>query len=254
MRSPWDVRSGRERGQPDIRFRSREELLPFLAEYRASLSREEQTRAARYLSPDRALQFILGRGLLREILGQHTGLSPRALRLGELESGKPVLKGGGLHFNLSHSGGMYLAAVSDTGPLGVDLQRTYPIANPGRLAGKYFSEDENQRLAGLPDDRLREEFFKCWVRKEAYLKGLGTGFSRRPEEISILPADIQGRFRVEDPLRSASSPEWTVISLPAPAGFWAAAALPARSNQRHSPAGAAIPEAADSHHTLIGRP
>lgn len=222
----------REPGLPDILFRSREELLPGLDKYRSVLSREEQARSARYAHPERKLQFILGRGLLREVLGQYTGVSPRDLQLGVLAGGKPFAAQRRISFNLSHSGGMYMIGLMDTGPVGVDLQQNYPIASPGRLARRYFSDAENQQLIGLSEVRFREEFFKCWVRKEAYLKGLGTGFRRRPEEISILPAGIPGQYRVEDPHRTNLDQAWIVVSLRAPEGYCAAAAFPVQDKNR----------------------
>lgn len=61
----------------------------------------------------------------------------------------------GVHFNLSHTSGAVLVGVSDQ-PIGVDIERVRPMA-PASL----------ERLAaGVAE----QDFFPCWVRREARAK------------------------------------------------------------------------------------
>lgn len=93
--------------------------------------------------------------------------------------GRPALAGGHPHFSVSHSGGLALVAISDVGPIGIDLElpRSVAIGEPRRTR----IVDAGRRLAGLP--RLEglaadDEFLWAWVRLEAAAKALGTGIGQ----------------------------------------------------------------------------
>ena len=86
------------------------------------------------------------------------------------ENGKPYIDGG-LHFSLSHSGKYAACAVSDC-EVGVDIE--HPRENTARLAKRFFTAGENERLAA--SDAPDEEFCRIWVVKESYIKATGMGF------------------------------------------------------------------------------
>src|SRR5437899_2360700 len=66
------------------------------------LTADERARAARYLIATVREQFVIGRGLLRGLLGDCLGVAPAAVPLAQLPTGKPVLAGENpaLHFNV----------------------------------------------------------------------------------------------------------------------------------------------------------
>jgi len=65
-----------------------------------------------------------------------------------------------VHFNLSHTTGAVLVGLSDQ-PVGVDIEKLRPV-----------SQRAMRRIA---DVSTEEEFFRCWVRREARTKRSGTG-------------------------------------------------------------------------------
>ena len=73
-----------------------------------------------------------------------------------------------VHFNLSHTRGAVLVALSDQ-PVGVDIERIRPV-----------SQRAMERLAKVTTE---EDFFRSWVRREARAKrsGLGVGTMMRSE-------------------------------------------------------------------------
>lgn len=87
----------------------------------------------------------------------------------------------GVYFNLSHSGGWTVVAVSD-GEVGVDIQQVKPVAL--RLAKRFFTEEE-RRLTEEAGDGATELFYRFWTVKEAYLKALGTGLNRPLNSFSV---------------------------------------------------------------------
>lgn len=83
------------------------------------------------------------------------------------ERGKPFFsKMPTKHFNLSHSGEICMCALSQAGPVGVDVERVKP-----RRAGlvRYILSPEE--LAGF--DGTWSDFYRLWTLKEAYCKYLG---------------------------------------------------------------------------------
>ncbi len=100
----------------------------------------------------------------------HTPLPPIAFS----ERGKPYFTEGGYHFNISHSKGLALCALSDA-PVGVDIEpikREFAEKEEG-IARRFFTEEERRLLATSPDKG--EAFTKIWVRKEAFVKRSGEG-------------------------------------------------------------------------------
>lgn len=70
------------------------------------------------------------------------------------------------HFNLSHTGGLCLCALSEAGPVGVDIERVRP-RRPA-LPRYAMSEEEFSAFDGSWED-----FYRIWTLKEAYCKYLG---------------------------------------------------------------------------------
>ncbi|MEP7068204.1 MAG: 4'-phosphopantetheinyl transferase superfamily protein [Usitatibacter sp.] len=123
-----------------------------------------------------------------EVLGAYCGrdLRPGALRRSPL--GKPFLDGEALSFSVSRSGGATVVAVS-RGVVGVDLERVAPLADLDALAACCLAQAEAENLAALPPDARTRFFYKCWTRKEAFLKALGVGLAVEPRGIDTTRDD-----------------------------------------------------------------
>ena len=157
-------------------------------------SPDEQLKAASLLDPRKKKILLSGRGLLREILGRYLGLDPNELNFSVATYGKPYLdsccvNGERLHFNLSHSDDLFLLAVASDREVGIDVEKLHsdvPFADLARLA---FSASEQQELFALPVHLQRSAFYRCWTRKEAYMKASGKGFNMPSNgfTVSLLP-------------------------------------------------------------------
>src|SRR5713226_9608883 len=87
------------------------------------LSTDERARAERfYFQKDRE-RFTIARGFLRIILGRYLNMEPCCLQFRYNPYGKPALAnesgGNGLRFNLSHSDGLALYAITRGREIGV---------------------------------------------------------------------------------------------------------------------------------------
>jgi 4'-phosphopantetheinyl transferase len=142
------------------------------------LCAEEQARAARLVSARDGELWRRSRGLLRTLLGRYLERDPRSLRLIVGEHGKPALAGDTPAlpaFNMSHSGGLALYAVSDAGAVGVDVETARRPIDEVAIAARTLGDAEAQRLQALAPPARRREFLRLWTRYEAQLKCLGAG-------------------------------------------------------------------------------
>ncbi len=198
-----------------------------LACFAKLLSPDESARATRLIDPQARDRFIAGRGLLRTILGRYLAKPPAEISFAYGEQGKPSLAGEehGLSFNLSHADDLLLLAVARHREVGIDLEEVRADLPFREMAGRYFASRERAELFGLPPEAQLPAFYRCWTRKEAYLKGCGSGFSRPSDSfaVSLLPdhppALIEHRPSPEEPAL------WYLLDVPVPPGYCAALAV-----------------------------
>lgn len=143
----------------------------------ALLSTEERDRVDRIRREAAAREFVVSRGVARELLALVCGASPADIRFGAGRHGKPYIEAPlpAPGFNLSHSGGYGALAVGPAVRIGLDIEAVR--ATVGDLAGSVFTPHEADRYArSAPGVRMRI-FFRAWVAKEAYLKATGDGLA-----------------------------------------------------------------------------
>jgi len=157
--------------------------------FRHNLAADEQARAGRfYFEKDRG-HFIVARGVLRAILGGYLKRAPEGLSFCYSAHGKPALtgesSGDAIRFNVSHSHGIALYAVTRGREVGVDLERIRSDLAVAEIAERFFSQREVAMLRTLSTEAQREAFFRCWTRKEAYIKARGEGLSLPLDQIDV---------------------------------------------------------------------
>lgn len=88
-----------------------------------------------------------------------------------------------LHCSVSHSGGVWLCALSQL-PVGVDLQ-VHTVCPQERIAARFFHESERRWLETQPPER----FFDVWSAKESYMKYTGAGLELGLDQFSVVAGD-----------------------------------------------------------------
>ena len=161
-------------------------VIGYLAEL---LSEDEKARAARfYFEKDRA-SYVVGRGLLRKILGAYLGLNPAWIAFHYGPYGKPFLKADQvnhtLEFNLAHSGTRALYAFCWNRPLGVDIEQVRAMDHQDDFAAQIFSASESALVASLVGEQKQQTFFKIWTCKEAFFKASGDGLTKPIDQAEI---------------------------------------------------------------------
>ncbi len=199
-----------------------------LAQLRATLSIDEQRRADRFHFERDRHRFTAGRGILRNILSRYSGIKPALLEFSYSPRGKPALRsdsaGGALNFNLSHSGGLALYAVTRHRQIGIDLEILRPMPDAEKIAARFFSANESAALGHLPPTHKQEAFFLCWTRKEAYLKAVGQGLTGLDDvEVSLTPGEPAKILSISGDIKEAS--RWSLQHLTPASGCVGAVAV-----------------------------
>lgn len=148
--------------------------------FRKYLARDELCRADRFHSEKDRRHFIVGRGLLRVILGHYLDVPPEQLRFRYSAQGKPLLESSfdqSLCFNLSHSHELVVYGIARGRQIGIDLEFVRPLADADMLAKRYFSEEEYAEFRSYPDEQKNGAFFARWTRLESYAKANGEGLT-----------------------------------------------------------------------------
>ncbi len=175
-----------------------EAVAPAESRWRGVLSPDEVARANRFHFARDRQNYTATRALLRTVLGRYVRCDPKTLKFVYSNRDKPSLgesyDAGRVQFNVSHSGARALLAFARGREVGVDVERIRNNLDPEALARRYFSPAEQKALAGLsPSERCRG-FFRCWTRKEAYIKAHGAGLSLplNSFDVSLSPGEQYG--------------------------------------------------------------
>ncbi|MEU7305952.1 4'-phosphopantetheinyl transferase superfamily protein [Streptomyces sp. NPDC007189] len=148
------------------------------------LNSAERRRARAFARPQDRSRYVAAHTALRLLLSAETGVAPRHVAIIRQPCpvcggphGRPVLADGPPHFSLAYSQDLCLIALARTA-IGVDLERVPPPEAAASLATTLHPQERSE-LDRLPADKRALAFTRAWVRKEAWLKGMGTGLTRR---------------------------------------------------------------------------
>ena len=148
----------------------------------SQLPPEEYEEASHYRRLQDRLAFATGRVLVRNMLSFYTGKPKLSWRFTRNNYGKPAIEGShgipDLRFNISHTAGAVVAAVSLGREVGVDIESSVDARrNCMEIARSHFSHSEIDLLESFPSEHQPALFFKLWTLKEAYIKARGRSLS-----------------------------------------------------------------------------
>ena len=155
--------------------------------------------------------------------------------------GKPGLadKASGIEFNVAHSKGQVLIALSRAGGVGVDIEQENATIEALELARGTFHADDLVCMEKAAEAERADLFFRCWTRKEAVAKADGRGLTLPLKGFSVgissekcdeFAVEIESPFAGTDEEEKGYSPEsagYFVRDIGAVPGFAAALAVTA---------------------------
>lgn len=122
--------------------------------------------------------YVITRGVLRILLGRYLNEEPSAIRFDYTPYGKPILSHkNSLHFNVSHSGTKSVLGFVNDSEIGVDIEKIKDDFEVLDIANRFFSLMEIKTLSKIPGSEKNRAFYRCWTRKESFIKAEGSGLS-----------------------------------------------------------------------------
>ena len=207
-------------------------LPPSVRSLYRTLAADERDRAKRFRSPRSRNRFIVAHGLLRCILGRYLNTDPGQLRFWYGRCGKPSLAPPqsqlDLRFSVSHSRGMALYAVTCGREIGVDIEYIRSRSSWQRIVRRCLSESEQAALYALPARAQRTAFWRCWTRKEAYLKAIGSGFTYPMDQVSVGVGPDAPAALIQTNADLQYSSDWSIQDLAPGPGYMGAIAVEGR--------------------------
>jgi 4'-phosphopantetheinyl transferase len=183
------------------------------------LDEHERQRAAKFVRDVDRHSYLAAHIALRHVLSRRLGLPPGQLSFrreacpncGALH-GRPALAepDSAVEFSLSHGGDLVLVGIAAT-QVGVDVEEVPDPQVAADLTARLHPVEQREIAAA---EHPEMAFAAVWTRKEAYLKGIGTGLSRG------LATDYLGATGLA-PLPDG----WCVLDVPVPAGYAGAVAV-----------------------------
>lgn len=189
---------------------------------RVYLAPSELERAGKFRMDRVRNQFIAARATLRKLLAGYLDCEPAAVPIIYESTGKPMLPGHILHFNVTHTDGIGAFAFRKAGRVGVDIEKDREVDNAASLVERFFAANETAAFLDLDEGQRRRAFLRMWTRKEAILKAVGQGIHALDAcEISVHPDEEPRVLKLfED-----RAPKWKLHDWSPAEGYVAALAV-----------------------------
>jgi 4'-phosphopantetheinyl transferase len=201
---------------------------------RAELTRADGFRRDSSRSQMARLEFIVGRGWLRLLLASTLNAENRIaaadLPIETGAQGKPFVDRrspaltGLPEFNVAHSRGQVMIALSQAGSVGVDLEFVDDTVEVLEIARESFAPAEIAAIEQAAAGQARvDAFYRCWTAKEAIAKADGRGLSLALDSFSVLDG-VADLCSLSAPVPAGGAAKYFVRSLTCPPGYRAALA------------------------------
>ncbi len=197
-----------------------------LAVFRALLSADEVIRAGRFKFQKNRDCYIVSRGILRFLLGNYLGRQPETIQFVYSDYGKPALaEGNQFKFNCSHSGDLLVFGFTLANEIGVDIEHIKTDFDALDLAQNFFSPEEVRALEEVPNHQLFNSFYRCWTRKEAFIKALGMGLSFPLHSFTVSMDNDQSAELLDIQWNRGEASEWRLYPFSPNSNYVGAIAL-----------------------------
>lgn len=182
----------------------------------------ERSRGERFVREVDRVAYRVSHAALRLVLGSYCRREPVELRFSSGERGKPALDpAAGVHFNLSHTAGLTVIAVSTRLDVGADVEGHAKAGAAKEVFETITAPEERTAWSAARTDDA--EFARLWTIKESALKLDGIGMGREPRSIAAIRVDPDD-YRVRAAASTGPFPEAYVRTLEPRFGFATAVA------------------------------
>ncbi len=154
------------------------------------LSSEEMKRSERFIFASSREFYQIAHAMKRLILATYLARDPQCLKFEIGNHGKPAIANLqnllNIQFNISHSRSLILIAITVEDSVGIDIEYQDENIPVESLSENVLSPLEMKFFSALKCPQEKKlAFFRCWTRKEAYLKAIGIGLTQKLTSISV---------------------------------------------------------------------
>lgn len=200
------------------------------------LSPEEIYDANTFIFEEEFCRYQISHGFKRLVLSKYLNIPPKTLHFENTQYGKPFISHLqnplNIQFNLSHSHNLILMAITLRDAVGIDVEYYAKEFFEETLINTIFSPNEQLFFSSLTEEEERKKaFYRCWTRKEAYLKAQGIGLISDLKSISVDLGEFPSDHWLSMPGNLKEKTAWKLFSLNL--GKFYTASLVATSHQKH---------------------
>jgi 4'-phosphopantetheinyl transferase len=189
------------------------------------LSIDECERADRFVHEDDKKRLIIAYSGLRVLLSKCLFLPPACLKFKMNAHGKPYLPNASICFNLSHSKNWIVWAIAMNNVVGVDVEYQRGDIDLLSLAKRFFAKEEFEAIKSTKPIHRLSAFYRCWTRKESYIKAIGKGLSYPLDNFSVpIQKEIFG-YELRANESKSDHEKWYLYSLDMPRKYTGALVL-----------------------------
>lgn len=187
------------------------------------LSDREREKARQFKFIKDRVCYVLARGSLRLLLGNYIDVAPDQIDFEYSQYGKPrFCNTKEVDFNLSHSGNEIIIGFCKNMVIGVDIEQVKINFDIMDLAKNFFSNEEIKALSQFEEFERPQAFFRCWTRKESFIKAVGEGLSYPLDSFAVTMEDDEKASFLKIDNNDDSKKDWHLHSFVPAVGYIAA--------------------------------
>lgn len=173
------------------------DLFPYLSE-------DEGERANKLKIEQKKYQFVVTRAVTRKLLSNSLSKPAKEIIFSYGQHKKPYIEdkfnNKSVEFNISHSGGYALIAMTLDNKVGVDIEKINHEIDYQSLSNRFFSVKEKEELENINKSEQLDAFYRAWVRKESFIKATGKGIAFGLDQFSVsLGENKKSRIELVNP-------------------------------------------------------
>ena len=187
------------------------------------LSKDEKLRANKFRFTKDRKTYVIAKGVLRVLSGYYLNQKPEQIEFEYSKFEKPKYKNHSrLKFNVSHSGNYIIIGFVNEYDLGVDIEYIKKDFDVLDIADNFFSTSELDALHQIDEKERIRAFYRCWTRKESFIKAEGSGLSFPLDTFSVtLDTDLEASL-LDTQWSKGEKDKWSLFSFIPYEGYIAA--------------------------------
>ncbi|MFD1162101.1 4'-phosphopantetheinyl transferase family protein [Hwangdonia seohaensis] len=188
-------------------------VTPIIENLKHLIDMDEKQKASKFRFKKDQNIFIIARGALRFLSAFYLNMDAKEIEFKYGEYGKPEYNfDSDLKFNISHSGEIIVLSFVKNFEIGVDIEKIKDNFDVFEIASNFFSTLEIETLKKVPKEKQVEYFYRCWTRKESFIKAKSVGLSFPLDSFSVCIHSDKKTELLETKWDAAEKHQWKLFT------------------------------------------